>query len=228
VTLTFCPDVAAADWIAHCDVPWQRLVEFGPAGFEAYARLRFLPDPVRPGQSENDAARGDWRDQQLPILFEVLATQTTTPADCYFCVWDGFDQAGVVIDDGDAYVDAGTDPALFDPDARPGWRPAPIASTSSPYVSQVVVPHRAYWLFRGPVADLRSWDAAEGWPRSSRLGGAQPAFVWPADHAWCLAWDVDPHWAGLGGTSALITRLVDDPRLDVVPADPTQEQPHYR
>lgn len=41
-----------------------------------------------------------------------------------------------------------------------------------------------------------------------------------ADHAWRLAKDVDRHWAGIDGTRALITRLITDSRLDVVPADP--------
>jgi hypothetical protein len=89
VTLTFCWDLAAADWIVHSDLPWQQLVGFGPAGFDAYARLRFLPDPIRPGQSENDVD-ADWRTDQLPTLFEVLTTHTTTPDSCYFCVWEGF------------------------------------------------------------------------------------------------------------------------------------------
>jgi len=228
MTLIYCPDVSPADWIVRSDVPWQQLVEFGPAGFDAYARLRFLPDPVRPGQNENEAVREDWRDHQLPVLFDVLATQTAAPDDCFFCVWEGFGSGNVVADDDAMYVDAGTDPARFDPDARPGWRPAPVASSSVPRTPQVVVPHRAYWLFRGPLADVGSQDDAEQWPRPSRLGGAQPAFVWPADHAWCLAWDVDPHWAGIGGTSALISQLAADPRLDVAPADPTEEQPRYR
>jgi hypothetical protein len=35
VTLTFCSDLAAADWIVHSDLPWPRLVTFGPAGFDA-------------------------------------------------------------------------------------------------------------------------------------------------------------------------------------------------
>jgi hypothetical protein len=33
--------------------------------------------------------------------------------------------------------------------------------------------------------------------------------------------------ARIGGTPALITQLTTDPRLDVVPADPTQDQPLY-
>jgi hypothetical protein len=95
-------------------------------------------------------------------------------------------------------------------------------------VPKVVVPHRAYWLFRGRLADVGAWDSARGWPRQFRLHGAEPAFAWPSDRAWCVASDVDPHWAGIGGQQALITRLTTDPRLDVVPADPTKDQPLYR
>ncbi|MCW3819191.1 hypothetical protein ONA91_32595 [Micromonospora sp. DR5-3] len=49
-----------------------------------------------------------------------------------------------------------------------------------------------------------------------------------ADHAWRLAKDVDPHWAGTDGIRALITQLITDSRLNVVPADPTQDQPLFR
>jgi hypothetical protein len=54
-----------------------------------------------------------------------------------------------------------------------------------------------------------------------------PAFIWPADHAWCVADDVDPHWAGIGAGTAAVDALVSDPRLDVVRADPAREQPFY-
>jgi hypothetical protein len=228
VTLTFCWDLSAADWIVHSGLPWQQLVGFGPAGFDAYARLRFLPDPVRLGQSENNV-QADWRIDQLPTLFEVLAAHTATPDDCYFCVWEGFGHADVAIVDDAVYIDdenAGAQ--LEQTDARPGRAPEPLASPSMPHLPKVVVPHRAYWLFRGCLADVGSWDSAQEWPGQSQLDGAQPAFIWPADHAWCLARDVDPHWAGIGGTPPLITRLMTDPRLDVVPADPTAEQPFYQ
>ena len=61
MTLTFCWDLSAADWIARSDLPWSQLVSFGPAGFDGYARLRFLPDPAYPGQSENDVVGQDSR-----------------------------------------------------------------------------------------------------------------------------------------------------------------------
>jgi len=228
VTLTFCRDLSAADWIVHGRAPWQQLVGFGPAGFDAYARLRFLPDPVRPGQSENDVD-ADWRTDQLPTLFEVLAMNTATPDDCYFCVWEGFDQAGVAIHHDAAHIDdENARPPHEQPEARPGLAPHPAASPSMPHLPKVVLPNRAYWLFRGPLADVGTWDTAQEWPGQCRLDEAPPAFAWPADHQWCVARDVDPHWAGIGGTPPLITRLVSDPRLDVVPADPTEDQPFYR
>jgi hypothetical protein len=228
VTLTFCTDLAAADWIVRSDLSWPQLVSVGPPGSDAYARLRFLPDPVRPDQSENDV-EADGGTDQLPRLWDVLATHTTTPDRCYFCVWEGFgvaesapDHDAVYIHDENARVPLGT------ADARPGLAPEPTASASMLPVPKVVLPNRAYWLFRGPLARVGAWDTARAWPGQHRLDEVDPAFAWPADHAWCVALDVDSHWAGIGGTTRLIEELVADPRLDVVPADPSQELPFYR
>ncbi len=228
MTLTSCWDLVAADWIVDSDLPWERLVCFGPAGYDSYGRLRFLPDPVRPGQSENDV-EADGRPDPLPTLCEVLATHTATPDHCFFCVWEGFGQGRPVIDDDAVYLEDG-DAAerLGQIGARPGLAPEPVGSPSPPDPPKVVVPHRAYWLFRGSLADVGTWDTAAEWPGRYRLDGAEPAFIWPADRAWCVARDVDPHWAGIGGTQSLITRLMTDPRLDVVAADPTEDQPLYR
>ncbi|XVV08596.1 hypothetical protein ACQP2X_27535 [Actinoplanes sp. CA-131856] len=179
MTLTLCTDLTAAGWLATSDVDWHQLVTFGPSGFPSYARVRFIPDPVRPGQEEADH-EGEPDDltetQRVGFAVETLARHTRTPGDCYFALWDGW---------GDEF-------------------PGP----------KVVLPHREFFLFRGAFADY----APDFQP---------PAFVWPADHAWCLAADVDPHWAGVGATAAAIADLIADPRLDVVPADPSAAQPFY-
>jgi len=189
VSLSPVPDRSAADWVARSDLPWDRLVTFGPAGFDAYARLRFLPDPVRRGQRESDA-HPDWRSpDQAATLLAVLAGHTATPDDCFVGLWDGLG-----------------------------------GPQSTPDAASFAVPHRSYWLVRGPLTDLLG--SAPEWLAPYLVDGL-PAFVWPADRAWCVARDVDPHWAGIGGTAALVSRLVTDPRLDVVPADPADEQPAY-
>lgn len=226
MTLTFCWDLTSADWIVHSDLPWQQLVGFGPAGFDAYARLRFLPDPARPGQSET-GVDPQWRTGQVPTLLEVLATHTTTPDSCYFCVWDGFGSSGSATGDDAVYLDDGCG-GVQRGDAEPGFAPLPVVSPTTSQVPKVMVPNRSYWLFRGPLTDAGTWDAAHGLPAQLRLDAAEPAFIWPADQAWCVAQDVDPHWAGIGGSTLLLNQLIADRRLDVVPANPTEEQPSYQ
>ena len=226
MTLRLCRDLSAADWIVHSDLPWQQLVGFGPACFDAYARLRLLPDPTRPGQSENDV-EADWRLDQLPTLWDVLATHTATADDCYFCVWTGFGPSEIDGDDDAEYVD--DESAVTQrPDAQPGLAPGRGSSSANTWLPKVVVPNRAYWLFCGPLPDMGAWDTAQGLPHAIRLGAVEPAFVWPADHVWCVALDVDQHWVGIGADSRLISKLVSDPRLDVVTAEPTQGQPFYQ
>ncbi len=165
---------------------------FGPAGFEAYARLRFIPDPARPGQDEADVQLPEDHPRDLAqaqLVLSRLADFTSTPEECYFGIWEGY--------------------GIFDPDAVPArqW---------------VVVPHRRYLLFTGQLSSIDGF--------TQEFGGAHthgpPAFVWPADHRWCFASDVDPHWAGVGAEQAAIDALVGL-GLDVVPALPGRAQPHY-
>ena len=82
--------------------------------------------------------------------------------------------------------------------------------------------HRRYVLFTGTLGDLTGWSELF----DSEVRSA-PAFVWPADHAWCFASDVDPHWAGIGADRQVVDRLVADRNLDVVHADPEERQPTY-
>jgi hypothetical protein len=213
MTLAWCADLSPADWITGSPLPWDRLVTFGPGGFPAHARLRFIPDPTRAGQSENDVERDDATlsdIEQLRLLLSRLLTQTGTPDELYFCLWDGWG-----VDGGTVHVDAGGTRRV-----EPGWFRDEVLAAP-----RVRVPHRAYLLFRGALSELGAWgDAGPGSPRS---WSPEPAFVWPADRTWCVAKDVDPHWAGIGADDDAIEALLADPALDVVRADPTQPQPRY-
>lgn len=240
MTLRACPDVSPADWIVGSSLPWARLVTFGPSGFGAYARLRHLPDPAYQGQSENEAGvEGTWwegRDQLATLLY-VLGSHTTTPGDCYVCFWDGYADS-----DGEMPADLrelsrarGAMPSWYPDAAFPASMPQPSRFAQpashpdvSPSQAPVVLPNRTYFLFHGSIADAYHWDDTELWTGQARLRPTRPAFVWPADRAWCVAGDVDPHWTGIGADSHVIDRLIDDPRLDVVDTDPRAEQPRYR
>jgi hypothetical protein len=223
VTLTPCFDLSAAEWIMAGDCPWQQLVGFGPPGYPAHARLRFLPDPEYEGQREHDVDIDEdapSETEQLRIVVETLSRHTRTPADCYFCLWDGWN-ADIHGGDGIRIVDEHTGTVLKGPTIAPAFPPSVL------HGPKVVVPNRAYFLFRGPVSDVGDWGAAEMWFGEPRLHMPGPAFVWPADHAWCIANDVDPHWAGIGADGAAMDQLLADPRLDLVAADPSEDQPSY-
>jgi hypothetical protein len=90
---------------------------------------------------------------------------------------------------------------------------------------------RSFFLFHGALSDAEIWATpadAGIWGRPEFSRGGTPALVWPSDHTWCVAADVDPHWAGIGASVPVIERLVADRRLDAVAADPDGEQPAYR
>lgn len=187
------PGNSAADWISGSALPWQQLVGFGPAGFPAHARLRILPDPAHPGQSENDAKAVPGVLAEAAMMHAataILTAHTTTPDELYFCFWDGFGFA------------------------MPGAR--------------VDVPNRSYFLYAGPVSANGVWDMAAKDQAPGQQWIPDPAFIWPADRAWCLAKDVDPHWIGVGAGTDAVNELLADPRLDAVLADPAEWPPAYR
>ncbi|MGH3875826.1 MAG: hypothetical protein ACRDSK_02165 [Actinophytocola sp.] len=188
--LRFCTDTAAASWLLRSDTPPMQLISFGPTGYEAFARLRFISDPTSAGQAEADVDLPDGHPSDMTRARQALhrlASFTATPADCYFGVWDGYS----------------------DLELPPGPR--------------FDLPHRTYALLRGPLTAMDTWEQTLG----VRSPTPPPALVWPADHAWFFASDVDPHWAGIGATRGVIEALVDDPDLDVVPARPAEPQPTY-
>jgi hypothetical protein len=239
VALTVTADLAPADWIATSTLDWSRLIEFGPSGFPAYARLRFMPDPSYPGQSENDAPdegeeRYAWRTRQWGVLMRLLGARTSTPGDCYACVWDGYGSS----DAGEpprAPQGSGDSlrrmPERYRDDPTGHWTVAPSAPRTPTRTPKLVVPNREYYLFRGTVDDVARWEDARYSPELRvehlRVNAPELAFVWPADRAWCVAFDVDPHWAGIGASVEAVDALVADENLDAVPADPGADQPHY-
>jgi hypothetical protein len=200
-------DMSAAAWITDGGIPWQQLVTFGPAGFDTYVRLRFLPDPLHPGQEESERHPDEpSQHERLRTALDVLRQHTRTSDDCYFCLWDGW---GSDIEGDES------------PEIAPAFPPSVLEGP------KLVIPHRAYYLFRGGLSQFGKWGAADMWPGQPRLDMPDPAFIWPADHAWCLANDVDSHYAGIGASSVASEALLTHSRLDVVPADPSAEQLHY-
>jgi len=76
--------------------------------------------------------------------------------------------------------------------------------------------HRAYHVFGGPIAAaLTSYDAMQfehpGWPHHMSAN-----LWWPADHAWCVATEIDFAWTYVGASRACIDALLANPSLEAV------------
>jgi hypothetical protein len=67
-----------------------------------------------------------------------------------------------------------------------GW----VSRRPVPQAPRVEIPHRVMLLFTGPVDVLRDAPAL-AWYGSAAGLGQEPHLVWPQDHAWCLACEVD-------------------------------------
>lgn len=120
-----------AAWISG--LTFQEVTTFGPTGFAAYARLRFIPDPARTGQREDqvEVAEDHLSDlEQARRAFDHLAKHTTTADHCYLCIWDGFRYDELPVGPG-------------------------------PHV-MVDLPHRRYLLLEGSLDALHSWETDLG------------------------------------------------------------------
>lgn len=211
-----CSDVSAAQWIAARDQQWWDLVTLGPTGFPAYARLRFIPDPAYDGQSEHEGARqAGFRSasgilsesEQLRIAVGTLQQHPGSSTEGYLMMWDGYGHEMI---------------------------PEPVLGTSRVVITDnegsrdpSVSPAREYYLVRVSLSNFVSGAVEDSWQASTGLPMHVPAFIWPADHTWCIASDVDPHWAGTGAEQDLIDNLVTEQRLDVVRVEKDQKLPFY-
>jgi hypothetical protein len=185
--LQFEPDSSPADWFTQRDEPWEQLVTMGPTGFESYARVHHL--------DEDRISQGVLYGR----LRVYLADDTKTPEDCFHALWDGSVSS--------MYGDAlrGTSP----------WFPAGVLNGPKLRVPPgLPIPARQYLLFRGPLDEIGHWGARElttGSPKDGELPA--PHLLWPGDHRWFVATDVDSDFTWVGGSQGLIGAMNRDPKL---------------
>ena len=93
MSLEWCSETTAANWLVESRTPAMQLILFGPVGYDAYARLRFIPDPAWSGQEEADVELPDGHPSDIAQArgaLHRLARFTSTPQECYFAVWEGY------------------------------------------------------------------------------------------------------------------------------------------
>ena len=218
MVLRFEPDVEYACWFSDDDSDWGRLCSIGPSGFDRYLQVLH---PRVDGQDE--PVEGDLDDTALLPLLDVLERHTATPQDCVFGLWDGYGE-----------VKGGSAVAMLYTTRRPRWwdrwSQPPAQPVSPAFPAEVVhgprvrIPARDYLLFRGSLQEAGKWGARlPAW--RARINS--PNLMWPADHAWFVATEIDNTWTGIGASPALAADLLEHPDLDVRRLDPTTWPPDY-
>ena len=75
-------------------------------------------------------------------------------------------------------------------------------------------PNRSWRLYQGSLRSIdKSFD-------DSDLFHHPANFVWPNDRSWCLATEIDLEASYLGGSSKLISAVLEQSELDVIPVEP--------
>ena len=72
------------------------------------------------------------------------------------------------------------------------------------------LPNRRYDVFFGPVEGARTSLSDISWSHQSAN------LWWAADHAWCVATEIDLPWTYVGGPRECIASILADPRLEAV------------
>lgn len=137
-------------------------------------------------------------------LVDVLGDHTTAGDRCWFAAWEGWgdlrDGSAALLTIGGSPDDA---PTILPPGTyreKPSDRPT------------FKLPHRGYYLARGPLAAALETVYGVTW------GYHSASIWWPEDHAWCVATEVDFDWTYVGGSRECIAAILSRPDLEALPA----------
>ncbi len=183
------------------------VASFLPGHFESYARVyhsfEYNDGTVSEAPAWRELAAAAGADLNDPSAFEVLRTSV----------------------EAHAHVDVGSLPmALIDPLVEhlgratttpdrcyfalwDGFGGSAVPATVEP---KLELPHRRYHVFAGPIEGARTSFSAHFFQHQSAN------LWWPADHAWCVATEVDHPWTYVGGTRSCIRALLADRRVEAV------------
>jgi len=170
---------------------------------------------------------GDTREGSLdPATFAfasgVLARHTSTPGTGIAAVWEGwglFDVARASRYSVDTETSRdGVLPKLAGRVPKKSVRSRSEDMETGPRFELLAETGRSYVLFQAGAQDFAdpSWPRHAPWVRED-FWYQSPNLLWPEDHAWVLASEIDFDSTLIAGTTALISELVRTPGLEVLP-----------
>lgn len=176
------------------------------AQWEVISSNRSVPGGPRGRGFPGAPELGHLNQRSLSAVCQLLAPHTTTAEQCWFALWDGR-----------AWMHA----------AGASMMPKPSRDSTAVTLAprqldlsapRFALPYRSYYLFGGALQDavrLGYWVTADSFRPQS------PNLMWPNDHAWCLASEIDFDTTLVGGSRQLISDLTASPRLEVLAISPT-------
>ena len=169
------------------------------------------------GWRYHEPRQGQLPTAELAAIARILADHTTTPDDCTAGLWEGY-----------GWIHGGQAVSAFVaiPEGASRRKRAQLLrearSTVPPGLADevrsgplLVLPGRNYLLFTGSIHAFENPDAAPSWDGADTFWEQTPNQLWPADHAWFLASEIDFDSTVIGGTRALVEELVASPDLEV-------------
>lgn len=147
----------------------------------------------------------------VTALIDIAGKATATPDRCWFCLWDGY---GWLYESEDLLSPA----AIIKGVVR--WARREQEQLRSPLMPPDTLGYprvhaplgRTYLLYQGPISTAAAFFI-ESW-----LWQQTPNLWWPADRKWCVATEIDLYSTYIGGSQQLIAAVLNDQRLEALPA----------
>ena len=179
-------------------------MQFGALVTRVGTPARFYDRDPQPGLFDGWPKVGSLPLDIARALFEVLGDHTSTRDRCWFAAWEGWGD----FRDGSAAL------ATLDgsPDDAPTTFPPGTYREKPTERPTFTLPHRGYYLARGPLAAALETVYGVKWDYISA------SIWWPDDRAWCVATEVDFDWTYVGGSAECIAAILSRPDLEALPA----------
>ncbi|WFR66198.1 hypothetical protein P9139_14540 [Curtobacterium flaccumfaciens] len=164
---------------------------------------------------------------QLAALTEHLAVATTSPLDVVAAIWEGWGDLN-----GGSTLAVGWQGGSPNATERAELREYGARMAAEHRVQQAALraslagprlhlPHRAYIVLGMALPEL----ADPSWMGDARVGmyldvGHTPQLLWPEDHAWVVATEIDTDSTIVAGSQQLIASVLADRRLEAFEVGP--------
>ena len=192
------------------EVRWSEVAEWSGRTIHPEVQFHSIAQPIRgrevgPSRWNGEPHAGTLSAGQATALAELLASHTTTPEACWFCLWEGY-----------GHLHSG---GMAQQTVVFAWGPRPLVwlrlwaarrrlrriKPRRPIGARVNLPYRGYLLFTGSVRDATGWEDG-------------PNLWWPDDRAWCVASEIDFPYTYVGGSRELIDAILMHPALEALSA----------